>query len=148
MSSSWSGGGPLPDDRPRERCPQCGRYIPHFTNECPFCNRERMRRTYEAPTSLLILVARIAVFTVLVIAPVIAVDVVALWFLNLVTDVSTLLALLLCESGVLMFLAQCGAWQARPRGDGLLSHTDFWISVGVAGVILLLLTVYVALQYY
>ncbi len=107
-----------------------------------------MRRTYEAPTSLLILVARIAVFTVLVIAPVIAVDVVALWFLNLVTNVNTLLALLLCESVVLMFLAYSGAWQRAPRGDGLLSRTDFWISVGVAGVILLLLAVYLASQYY
>ncbi len=146
MNHSWPVGGTPPPDKPRgERCPKCGRYYSHA--ECPFCKSARAR-SHVAPASLLILGARIVVFTVLVIAPVIAANVIALWFLNLVTDVNTLLALLLCESVVLMFLAYSGAWQRAPRGDGLLSRTDFWISVGVAGVILLLLAVYLASQYY
>ena len=105
-------------------------------------------RIHEAPTSLPILIARIAVFTILVITPVSAVNVITLWFLNLVTDASTWIALLLVESVVLMFMAYSGVWQAAPRGYGLLSHTDFWISVGVAGFILLVFAANLALQYY
>ena len=146
MSHSWPGQGTLPPDKPppREKCPICGRYYTGV--ECPSCKPVRVR-IHEAPTSLPILIARIAVFTILVITPVSAANVITLWFLNLVTDASTWIALLLVESVVLMFIAYARSLHFL-RGDGLLSHTDFWISVGVAGFVLLVFAANLALQYY
>lgn len=53
----------------------------------------------------------------------------------------------LVESVVLMFIAHARSLHFL-RGDGLLFHTDFWISVGVAGFVLLVFAADLALQYY
>jgi hypothetical protein len=84
------------------------------------------------------------VLTVLVTATISAVDVVALWLLNLVTDLGTWLNLLFLESVALMFFGSAGGAMKRGRRRrGILSSPEFWVSVGVAGVVLLISAVYV-----
>lgn len=109
-----------------------------------------------------IFVARLVLLTVLVVASIIVVDIIALLFLNLVTDIGMWLKILLLESVILMIIGAGGARQRMPYRDarggwrkepqtikhGLLASTDFWISLAIAGTVLLISAVYLVSQYY
>jgi len=109
-----------------------------------------------------IFVARLVLLAVLVVASIIVVDIITLWFLNLVTDIGMWLTILLLESFILLLFGTGGARQRMPYRDargrwrkepqtikhGLLASTDFWISLAIAGTVLLVSAVYLLSQYY
>lgn len=91
---------------------------------------------------------------------VLAADIVALWRLNLLTDIGIWVTLLFFEAFIMLVVSAAGwglsehafytvGWKRartyhislRPR------HPRFWISVGMAGVLLIFLA-YLSLQYY
>jgi len=101
-------------------------------------------------------VAKIAIFTIIIFLAVLTVDVVALWLLNL--DAGTLLTLLWWEGVVMAFFGGVGGWRESPEpiftptGELLTKvkwkyrYPWFWISLGMAGLMLIILAGYIGLH--
>ena len=109
--------------------------------------------------SLLVYVARIVIFTIIIFVAVLAVDVVILWLLSL--DVDTWLMLLWWEGVAMAFFGGAGWWRGdKPLPISRLSdkriyklkvkfqYPWFWVSLGMAGFMLIILAVYLYLQFY
>ena len=102
------------------------------------------------------MVAKIAIFTIIIFLAVLTVDVVALWLLNL--DAGTLLTLLWWEGVVMAFFGGVGGWRESPEpiftptGELLTKvkwkyrYPWFWISLGMAGLMLIILAGYIGLH--
>jgi len=109
----------------------------------------------------LIFVVRIALFTVIVTAAVLAVDVAVLWLLGLQTDVGVWITLLLLEGVIMAFLGAAdlasgfggrfeSIWRRpshHPKTRVRYMHPWFWLSVGIAGIVLFSLSGYLGLVY-
>jgi hypothetical protein len=107
--------------------------------------------------SLLVFVARIVIFTVIMFASILAIDVFLLWLLNL--DVSTWLTLLFWEGIIMAFFGGAAGWRESPEpvftpmGKPLTTvklkyrYPWFWVSLGMAGFLLILLSAYIGLQH-
>jgi hypothetical protein len=111
-------------------------------------------------TGSLFLVARIVFSTIIIFVAVLAVDVVELWLHNL--DMGTWLTLLWWEGVVMAFLGGGAGWWWRENPEPVFTPTGklltkvklkfrypwFWVSLGVAGLMLIVLAGYLGLQYY
>lgn len=115
----------------------------------------------------LIFVARIVFYTVIVVVAVLAVDVVALWLLNLLTDLNTWLSLLFFESIIMMAFGVGVFWLGHFLAAGEHIFTPigwkrptiypasltprypwFWFSVLMAGFVLFILFVLLGYMFY
>jgi len=111
---------------------------------------------------LLLFGAMICVYVFIIVVAVLAVDGVALWMLNLLTDLNTWLNLLFWESFILMLFGVGALWRRgehifvargwkRPR----IYHVSlrsrypwFWFLVTMAGFVLFILFAYLAVTFY
>jgi len=109
--------------------------------------------------SPLVYVARIIIFTTIIFVAVLAVNVVILWLLIL--DLDTWLMLLWYEGVAMAFFGGAGWWRGdKPRPIPRLSgkrmyklkvkfqYPWFWVSLGMAGFMLVILGAYLYLQFY
>ncbi len=99
-----------------------------------------------------IIVTKIALYTVIITATVLAIDVVVFWSLNLQADVGTWNMLLLVEGFIMATLGAAdlasglgAATNGRgpiihPRDRVRYRHIYFWLSVGIAGLVLFFLS--------
>jgi hypothetical protein len=101
-----------------------------------------------------IIAAKIALYTVIITATVLAIDVVVFWALNLQADVGTWNMLLLVEGIIMVALGAAdlasglgAATHTSGRGPLLhprtrvrYRHIWFWLSVGIAGLVLFFLS--------
>ncbi len=107
----------------------------------------------------LVLAARILLFTISIFAAILVVDVVLLLLLSL--DTGTWLTLLWCEGVIMAFFGGAGWWWGEspepvftPTGKLLTKvklryrYPWFWVSLGMAGLMLIILAGYLGLQYY
>lgn len=101
----------------------------------------------EAPVSPLILILRIALFTGLVTMPILVVDVVALWLLNLVANLDMWVTVLFFEGLVLIFFGippSAGGRKLRR----ILGSGDVYMSGRLAGAVLIIIAAFVVSHYY
>lgn len=104
----------------------------------------------------LVFVARIVFFTIVIFAAVLAVDVLLLWLLDL--DANTWLTFLFWEGVIMAIFGGGVGWREAPEpvytpsGKPLTTvrlkfrYPWFWISLGMAGFILVILSAYIGLQ--
>ncbi len=106
-----------------------------------------------ALTRVAMVAAKMALYTVIITATVLAIDVVGLWSLNLLADVGLWNNLLLVEGMIMAVLGVAdvasglggaispgGIRLPQARSRARHRHIWFWLSVGIAGVILFFLS--------
>lgn len=105
-------------------------------------------------------VARMVVFTVIIFVAILTVDVAVLWLLNL--DMGTWLTLLWWEGVAMAFFGGGAGWWWRESPEPVYTPTGklltkvklkyrypwFWVSLGMAGLMLIVLAGYLGLQHY
>lgn len=106
---------------------------------------------------VLVFVVRIVLFTIIMFASILAIDVLLLWLLDL--DESTWLTLLFWEGVIMAFFGGAVGWREGPEpiftplGKPLTTvkwkyrYPWFWVSLGMAGFLLILLSAYIGLQH-
>jgi len=98
---------------------------------------------------------------IIAVVAVLAVDVVALWLFNLLTDVNTWLTLLFVEGAIMMALSVASystgsgpafsPWPNAPlprRFRVKYRYPRLWVTLGIAGLVLIILSAYLGLHYY
>jgi hypothetical protein len=138
VDTTWPAGGAF---EPKTTCPKCGQsHAGSLGDRCPYCGFsviERKPTAIEAPVSPAILTLRIALFTSLVTIPILVIDVVALWLLNLVENLDMWATVLFFEGLILVFF---GIPPAHAR--------DVYVSGRLAGVVLIIIGAFGVSQYY
>jgi hypothetical protein len=106
---------------------------------------------------MLVFVARIVISTIIIFASVLAIDALLLWLLDL--DVNAWLTLLFWEGVIMAIFGGGVGWREGPKpiftplGKPLTTvklkyrYPWFWVSLGLAGFLLILLSAYVGLQH-
>jgi len=145
----------------------CNEHLPPHKHYCPHISQEDIiseiadkATLSETLLDILAYIARIAIYMSIMVGAVLAVDVVALWMLNLLMDMNAFYTLLFIEGLIMIFFGGVAGMShhqapqpwATPMGTRLywikrwVRYPWFWVSLGMAGIALWVLATYLFLH--